>query len=324
MKTLWTALAVGILACGGCSSVGNVPSAQVGAPFVSHRLADRFAASGRLLYVSDYNNGIVQVYGYPPRGKETPAATLTGFLEPQGMCVGDYDHAFIVNSGDFDVLEYEYGATKPLVSWPNQGNVGIACAWDASTSTLAISDVVQVSVNGAVSLCSAPGRCNTYQEPAGIVTCLFLDYLPNGDLYLDGFSKSGFAMAYLRHGTTTWQPVTYSGPTPNVPGNVQWDGRYLTVGDQQSNMGYAVIYRCKPSGAKVDCRYGKTLLKPSSDVPQYFIKPGSNGVVGPDAVTGDVDTWAYPGGGQPLPHKHIHVPQSNPRNFGAAILNPPN
>lgn len=155
------------------------------------------------------------------------------------------------------------------------------------------------------------------------MTCFFLGYLPNGDLYLDGLTKFGFAMAYLHHGGTTWQPVTYSGPTIVTPGNVQWDGHYLTVGDQQGKNGYSAIYRCKASGPQVDCRYGKTFLKPSSDVPQYFIKPGGSGVVGPDADAGSVDTWAYPGGGPPLPGKHIHVPQYNAYNFGAAILHQP-
>lgn len=276
------------------------------------------------MYVSDYNNGIVQVYDYPPRGTQSPpVATLTGFLEPQGMCVGDHDHVFVINTGWFNVLEYEYGATKPLISWPNLGNVGVACAWDDKSSTLAISDLVQISVNGAVSVCSAPGHCTTAQEPGGLVTCFFLGYLPNGDLYLDGETNFGFAMAYLRHGDTTWQPVTYSGPTIETPGNVQWDGRYLTVGDQQGKKGYSAIYRCKASGAQVDCRYGKIFLKPSSDVVQYFIKSGSKGVVGADAFTGNVDTWPYPAGGQPLSGKHIRVPQYNPYNIGVAILSQP-
>lgn len=107
MKKFLGLLAVGVLVCSGCSRSASVPLPAAGSMFTMHQPSDRFTASGRLLYVSDYNNGIVQVYNYPPRGKQrSPVATLTGFLEPQGMCVGDHDHVFIVNTGRFNVLEF--------------------------------------------------------------------------------------------------------------------------------------------------------------------------------------------------------------------------
>lgn len=61
-------------------------------------------------------------------------------------------------------------------------------------------------------------------------------------------------------------------------------------------------------------------LETSGDVVQYFVKRGVKGVIGPDAVTGDANTWSYPAGGQPRPNKIIHVRQSNPLNTGSAGL----
>lgn len=275
----------------------------------------------RLLYVSDYNNGIVQVYNYPSMGTQNPpAGMLTGFTNPQGMCTDKNDNVYITNTGGYNVLEYAYGASAPSAIYDDSGNYAVACSWDENTGNLAISDMFEVSGNGAVTICQSPSNCTTYGTPGGLVECFFIGYTPNGDLYVDGLSSSGFGMAYLPAGSSTWHAVAFSGATIDFPGGVQWDGTYLTVGDQFGPSGFSVIYQCNVSGANVDCSAGTTPLRTSGDVVQYFIKRGVKGVVGPDAITGNASTWVYPAGGNPRPNKIIHVTQSDPLNIGSAVL----
>jgi hypothetical protein len=280
------------------------------------------AKQNRLLYVSDYNNGIVQVYNYPSQGTQNPpGGTLTGFTNPQGMCIDRYNNVYITNTGGYNVLEYAYGASTPKAIYDDAGNYAVACSWDRNTGDLAISDIFQVSGNGAVTICHSPSDCTTYPSPGGLVECFFIGYVPNGDLYVDGLNSSGFGMAYLPRGSSSWQIVSFKGTTINFPGGVLWDGTHLTVGDQIGPSGFSIIHQCNASGAKVNCTTS-TNLKTSSDVVQYFTKRGMKGVIGPDSVTGNANTWSYPAGGPPRPKKIIHVLQSDPMNVGSAVLLP--
>lgn len=280
-------------------------------------------ATGRLLYVSDFNNGIVQVYNYPSKGRQNPpAGTLTGFFQPEGMCI-DKSHNVYITNGDQNVLKYAYGASTPSATYAVDGDFPAGCAWDPTTGNLAVADVFGVDGVGVVNICTSPSKkCSEYEEPAGLLACFFIAYMPNGDLYVDGQNSYGFAMGYLRkQRVLSWEPVSVSGATINFAGNIQWDGHYLAVGDQKGPLGYSVIYRCSPSRAHLDCSRGQVPLRTSTDVRQFFITGDGKGVVGPDGA--NADTWAYPAGGDPLPKKIIHVKQENALNVGAAILSPP-
>ncbi len=69
-------------------------------------------------------------------------------------------------------------------------------------------------------------------------------------------------------------PLTLNGATISFPGTVRWDGKHITVGDQDN----AVIYQT--SGSQI---VGSTPLTGSSDVVQYSIT--GEKVVTPDVTT---------------------------------------
>lgn len=277
----------------------------------------------RLLYVSDYNNGVVQVYNYPSTGAQNPpAGTLTGFVNPQGMCVdASASNVFITNTGLGNVLEYAWGATSASQSYQLDNQFPSGCSIDPTTGNLAASDILNGSGGpGAVSICTSPSSCVNYDQPGGLQQCYYIAYMPNGDLYVDGFSSYGFGMAYLAAGSTKWKPVAYTGAAINFPGGVQADGKHLTVGDQNGASGNSLIYRCTASAYNVDCGEPPIVLGGSTDVVQYFIKRGRQGVVGPDAVKGTANTWAYPAGGTSKPKKSIVVSDPYPLLIGSAVL----
>lgn len=281
------------------------------------------ANKNRLLYVSDYNNSIVQVYNYPSQGTQNPpAGTLTGFTNPQGECSDNtHKNVIITNTSSSNALEYATGASSPSATYSLPSEYPVGCSVDPTTGNVAFSDIFNTSTGvGNVSICTSPSSCSSVSEPGGLTLCYFIGYMPNGDLYVDGFNSFGFGMAYLPAGSNTWQSVSYSGATINFPGGVQTDGTNLDVGDQSGSSGYSVIHQCTASGASVNCSGSTVGLQTSTDVVQFYIKRGVKGVIGPDASTGNANTWAYPAGGQPRPNKIIHVSQSYPLNIGSTVL----
>jgi hypothetical protein len=81
------------------------------------------------------------------------------------------------------------------------------------------------------------------------------------------------------------------------PGNIQWDGSSLTVGDPAYKSGSA-IFRVTVSGSKAAIS-GKTVLKDSYEVYQSWIQGDT--VIGPDdgPSLDAVKLWKYPAGGKP-------------------------
>ncbi len=280
------------------------------------------ANKNRLIYVSDFNNSLIQVYNYPSQGTQNPpAGTITAdLLNPQGMCVKN-NQVIVANTGDNNLVGYNYGSTTPDLTLSDPGEYPVGCAV-APNGDVAASDIFSPTTGeGAVTVwAGGSGTGTIYVEPAGMIECFFISYDGSGNLYVDGFNSSGyFGMAYLPAGSSTWQSVSLSGATINFPGGVIWDGTYLTVEDQSGPSGYPVVYQCNNSGASLDCSVGSTGLQGASDVTQGYIKRGVKGITGADASAGTVYTWAYPAGGSPRPNKTIHVSETYPSLNGTAV-----
>ncbi|MGA7246863.1 MAG: hypothetical protein WBW89_03815 [Candidatus Cybelea sp.] len=75
-------------------------------------------------------------------------------------------------------------------------------------------------------------------------------------------------------------------------GGVQWDGKYLAVGDKGKT-----IYRFSIKNGQAT-KVGKTKLGGAGKVYQFWID-GSD-VIGGNTEAGTVDVWKYPAGGPPI------------------------
>lgn len=318
---------------GGMHAAGSHKNYMIAAKSNAHGAIKHFkqwmepgAAKNRLLYVSDYSANIVQVYNYPSQGTQNPpAGTLTGFLNPQGLCVDKNNNVYIDNTGASQVLEYPYGGTSPTATYSLPSEYPVGCSVNpVDGTTVAVSDIFNTSTGvGNVSICSSPSSCTNYAQPGGLTLCYFIGYMPNGDLYVDGEGSFGFAMAYLPNGSSTWQSVSFSGATINFPGAVQTDGTYLSVEDQ-SGSGGTTLYQCSASGASVDCNGAVTVLGGTTDVVQSFIKRGIKGVTGADNGSKVESTWAYPAGGSMRPNKTFTVNNGTYSTLiGNAVVLPP-
>ncbi|HEY1654718.1 MAG TPA: hypothetical protein VGF86_06370 [Candidatus Tumulicola sp.] len=277
--------------CGG-NSLQSLPAASSTARALAAGVSwmDPSAQRGALLYASDSAADVVKVFSYP-RGKLV--GTLTGFQTPQGMCVDKAGDIFITNSGAAQILEYAHGGTTPIATLTDSNEHPIGCAISRLNGDLAATNIFDDSYsNGSLSVYRrARGTPKKYTDPQ-MIADYFCGYDAAGNLFVDGTRPATFAFVFaeLPKGGKRLRNVTLN-QTIAGPGGVQWDGKYVAIADQEA----PVIYQFTVTG-NVGTKAGQTETQGSSDVVQFFIKGKT--VVGPNATSGQVMYWPYPGGGE--------------------------
>lgn len=285
----------------------------------------REATNEKLLYVTNYYTNIVRVYSYPA-GKLVGSLT-TDIVAPVGACVDKQNDVWIVDnteaSGGAHVFEYKHGGTKPIASLRDDLEYSETCSVDPTTGNLAVTNQGDYSNGpGSVSIYThAKGDPKMYFDPK-IGSMYFCGYDPKGNLFVDGISTDGFfQLAELPSGKKTFTNIKLTGGTIYFPGQVQWDGKHLAVGDQDagntiSGYTYSAIYETTGAGGKI---VGSTPLDDSLDVAGFWI--AGDTVIAPNApelasqTGGNVYFYKYPGGGKPI--NNLKKGFSNP--LGAAI-----
>lgn len=242
-----------------------------------------------LLYISTVANNAVYIVTYP-KGKAV--ATISGVLNPAGMCSDLHGNIFITSTGPGEIVEFAHGGTTPIATLNDPGYEPVDCAIDPVSGNLAVSNFA----NGT------PGNIAIYQNAAGSPTfysdpelyyfrsCTYDD---SGNLWVVG--EDGTAdFAELPSGSSKFQILTL--PFAN-PGGIKWDGTYLAIGSQFNDSG--VIKRVSVSGTKVEVVQTVPVLwkkKKHSIALRYFVISPKR-LVG--AFSNEVGFWAYPQGGNP-------------------------
>lgn len=286
--------AIGLLT--GCGSGGSslLPASSdrlsVGAAALTTSWMAPDAKSMDLLYVSDLNNGDVNVYSYP-RGRLE--GTLTGFSAPHYECVDKAGNVFIANGGKKQLVEYAHGGTSPIKIYREPGFTH-GCAIDPTTGNLAVLHDPPTSGPGGFSIYThAKGKPAEYTTP-NVFRVYFIGYDNQGNLFVDGTDMHvAFEFAELPAGSKTANAVTLN-QSIVLPGAIQWDGQYLAVGDQVSISGPSKIYEFSISGSSGTLA-GTTSLTNSCDVLQFWID--QKRVVASNVCSPNVMYFNYPGGG---------------------------
>jgi hypothetical protein len=278
------------------------------------------AKNEQLLYIANYYTNIVRVYSYPA-GKLVGSLT-TDIYTPDGVCVDKQSNVWIVNnyaaSGGFKIIEYKHGGTKPIATLMDSLEFSETCSVDPTTGNLAVTNNSSYSNGpGSVSIYThAKGDPQTYVD-SKIETMYFCGYDPKGNLYVDGLTADGFfQLAEIPKGKKTFTNIKLTGGTINVPGQVQWDGKHLAVGDQDagtkiSGYTYSAVYETTGAGGKI---VGTTPLGDSLDVAGFWI--AGDTLIAPNAPElasqsgGNVYFYKYPSGGKPT--KNLKKGFSNP------------
>lgn len=232
------------------------------------------------------------VFDYPTSDKVIEK--LGGISEIQGECANVLFGAgkktfWATASGTDQIAEFKVGGSKPIkmLSTPS-GDVPVGCGMDPATGNLA---ATIINTGAVVIYTKASGSGTVSQSP--LIEAFFAGYDKGSNLYVDGFDNQGtFGFVELKKGSSTWETLSTSNSV-EFPGEVQFDGKYITVNDQEAHdiFGYA----CKGT----TCTLKRTVsLTGSSDCDQTWI---GNGVVFcPDAGNLEVEVYKYPAGGSPI------------------------
>ncbi|MGC1380698.1 MAG: hypothetical protein WA814_06695 [Candidatus Baltobacteraceae bacterium] len=279
-----------------------------------------------LLYVANwsYFQNDVLVFSYP-------AAKLVGtltadMLNPDGLCVNKKGDVWVVNNtpNAADLVEFAHGGTTPIATLGDPAQIAETCSVDFVTGDLAVANHATLSSGaGSVSVYAhAQGSTPQIYGSPQIAIVYFCGYDDKGNLFIDGTHAGyyGFEFAELAKGKKSLQIVKLKGGKINFPGQIQWDGKHLAVGDQEfAQIGStydSAIYQTTGASGKI---VGLTKLTGSQDVAGFWIDgdtvAGPNSLYGQGSSGGFVGFYKYPGGGKPT--KQINKVFNDP--LGAAI-----
>jgi DNA-binding beta-propeller fold protein YncE len=244
-----------------------------------------FAVSQDLLYVSDLGTNAVDIFSYPA-GK--PAGKLTGFGSVAGLCVDKAGDVFVVDEAG-PVVMYAHGGTSPIRKLETTG-APYGCAVDPVTGNLAVTNLSSYIYGTIAIYAKAKGNPHVYKDTA-VDSTYACSYDGGGNLFVDGWNRSASVILLkLAKGGKTFRTFLLGKSVKNLAG-VQWDGKYVVVGDR----GAGQVYRIDTSG-KID----QTIKLKSGANVELFWLVGST-LIGPNAQNrGSVPYWRYTAGGSPV------------------------
>ena len=311
--------------CGGSQSAGSalIPQHAMAnqSTIPQQRARSSMAPDAKrqdLLYVSEYGDGIIDVFSFP-KGKFV--GSLTGFSNPQGECVNKKGDVWIVspNGGQPGAVEFAHGGTSPIgtVSAPDQDPY--ACSVDPKSGTLAVTN----EETGSVALYANEAGSPKILTDPNMDLMLWCGYDRAGNLFVDGLNPSVQPeFDELSAGASTFTKITLN-QSVGFPGNIQWDGSHLTLDDvMYKGQNTSAIYQLQISAATATI-VRTTQLGGSQEVFGTWVS--GKRVVAPEdgssqgRSTDAVKYWPYPQGGNPV--KALDKPGSDffDGPFGAAV-----
>ena len=308
-SALVSSVAIAALAgCGGSSAaVGVAPPIQQGSQLataltrratIRHSMLDRVswaspaAKSRDLLYISDLENQDVAFYSWPDL---KPMGDITGFFNPEGLCVNKAGDVWVTNDtslGVHQVTEYAHGATTPMNNLVDPDGSTLGCSVNFRNNELAVTNFFGPHGQGSVEFWKNSTGTPTSIIAPNIYYYWYCGYDDKGNLYTDGFSSgSSMSLAVRRRGRNKFETINIDVNPFWYPGGVQWDGKYLAVGDE-----YGPIYRYAIVGNKAT-EIDTVTLNDENEVPQFWIHGTT--VIAPNSNGHNTEIYAYPAGGDP-------------------------
>jgi hypothetical protein len=236
--------------------------------------------------INDYGT-YAGIFDYPKGVKEIGQINDVGGQGCTNVLYGYGKKTFWIVAGDTEINEYIV-PKKPIKTLSDYIGAPSSCATDA-LGDLAVGILYGSGGGGVVIYKNGSGPGTVYATP--LAAEYFDGYDNNGNLFADGFTAVGYyaTLVELPKGSSTFETITTSN-TIEFPGSVQWDGKYLTVFDQETSD----IYQYTVSGTKATLE-GTVSLKGSGDCAQTW-NVGSL-IYCADAGSNDGEVFKYPAGG---------------------------
>jgi hypothetical protein len=289
--------AVALVALAICSACGSAPALAPSAgllvtaahpnlsgfPRYATILPDKPAQSNNFEYIISYYGTYASIFDYPTSDRQIGSIKNVGGQGCTNVLYGYGKNTFWIVAGADQITEYTV-PKKPIKTLSVSVGMPSSCAMDASGDL-----AVGILSNGDVVVFKhASGAGKVLRTP--LIREYFDGYDNQGNLFFDGFDrKEAFELVELPKGSSKPQIITTSNPV-QFPGSVQWDGKYLTVTDQDE----AAMYRYTVSGTKATLK-STVSLSGSSDCAQTWIATGV--VYCADAGSDQGEVFEYPAGG---------------------------
>lgn len=240
-----------------------------------------------LMYVSDFGAASVSVYSYPAGKLE---GHLRGVVAPAGECSDRSGNVFVTEPTAGKIREFAHGGTRPIAVLKDSAPV--ACSVDPTTGDLAVANQSSQAGPSGVSIFAAAHGAPVKYSAKGFYQHYAVAYDGAGNLFVDGVSRHlKFRLAELLKNTAAFAALTVDHQI-RVPGNVQWDGTHLAIGEQ----GKGRIYRFAIAGGHGTLTSTVT-LGDAWDPCQFWI--AGTTVIAPNFAGKSVGFWNYPDGGAP-------------------------
>ena len=238
-------------------------------------------------YVSDVGTDTLFAFDYPKT--DSSIGAIKNFVVPQGECTKNGKKTFwVADTGAAHIQEFKAGGSLPINTLSESVGLVVGCAVDPSTGDLA---ATIVSNGDVIVFPHATEPATTYSTE--LFQAYFDGYDNKDNLFADGFiSQTVVGLVELPKGGSSFQNISVSN-TIEFPGNVQWDGKYVTVNDQNTHE----IYRYSLSGTTATLK-GIVKLAGSKDCDQTWI--AKSVVYCPDAGAANIKVYKYPAGGNPI------------------------
>jgi len=242
------------------------------------------AKSKDILYVSDLGANTVVALTYP---QGALVGKLTGFGSVAGLCADKAGDLFVVDEAG-PVQVFAHGGTSPIRELATVG-APYGCSVDPVTGNLALTQLSSYQYGPFAVYPKAKGKPAYYKDKA-VDASWFCSYDASGNLFSDVWDRYGkLTLAELPRGGKTIKLFKLNQDFQN-PGGIQWDGKYLAVG----NRGAGVIYRLTKTGSLAQT----VKLKNGDSLEQFWIQ--GTMLVGPNEQNpAAVGLWRFPGGGSP-------------------------
>lgn len=265
-----------------------------------------------LLYISNFNGsqGIANIYAYP---KEKLVGQILGIDGAVGMCVDSKGDVFVTQRFATSVYEYAHGGTTPIATLDDGYESG-TCSVDPTTGNLAVGNI---TTNFEIFPYEGSGTFGTptvYSAPNGFASVNSVGYDNKGNLFFQGSNSSnGDIEGELAKGSANAKLLSLN-VTIGSPGQVQWDGKYITFTDRLD----ADIYEVSVSGS-AGTVVGSTLLNLSNDQDRAgWISTKLKAVFVPQFNSNEVLVFKYPSG-TPVAKKTINTGLDGPWGITLSI-----
>jgi hypothetical protein len=289
-----------LFGCSGAGTLVKVPTAA------SARAAGRVAtnrhflsyyscpAAGRLVYISDYNNNLINIYAGKLQG-QAPCGRLTAkLLSPWGLFVKPDTHdLYVANDGAQDVLVFHRGQTHSYNTYtdPTQEDpAGVTVALDG-TVIASNMDQIHFANNGSISTWIGGPNGGTFVGNFATANgghAYNVTVLRNGVIYYDDLRNTNLAQLYrLSCPAGACGPQTQiAGVSLNGPGALAADDTGDLLASDSS--GLAETFEMpNPTPSTFPISVGAVAMAIDEFSNHWYVT---------DAFNNDAEEYYYPGG----------------------------